>query len=64
MALTIRKNNVSTKTGTIPAGQTVTTISSPSFTMAEGDYITLDISSVGITDKGEDLVVMFKYIKN
>ena len=64
VALTIRKNNVSTKTGTIPAGQTVTTISSPSFTMAEGDYITLDISSVGITDKGEDLVVMFKYIKN
>ena len=49
------------KSGNILPGQTSATISSPSFTMLEGQYLTVDVTAVGSTAKGEDLVVQFKY---
>ena len=34
---------------------------SDQFTMNAGDYLTVDITSVGNTNKGKDLVVQFRY---
>jgi hypothetical protein len=59
--ITIKKNGVSTKTGSIASGALSSTVSSPEFTMSEGDYITVDITQVGTANKGENLVVQFKY---
>jgi len=59
--ITIKKNGTSVKTGSIAASALSSTVTSPEFTMAEGDYITVDITQIGTTNKGENLVVQFKY---
>jgi len=57
----ILKNNSTVKTVTITSGQLSTTVPSASFSMLEGDYITVDTTAVGSSAKGEDLVIQLKY---
>lgn len=63
ISFAVKKNGSSVKTGSITAGQSSASVSSPEFSMAEGDYITLDVTAIGTTAKGENLVVQFKYIQ-
>lgn len=57
--LVINKNDSQTDTLTILSGNTVAT-DSASFTLVPGDYITIDISTVGTSAKGADLNISFK----
>jgi hypothetical protein len=57
--LVINKNDSQTDTLTILSGNTVAT-DSASFTLVPGDYITVDISTVGTSAKGKDLNISFK----
>ena len=63
ITMTVKKNGNTVSNIVIVSGQTtvVLTGSNKSWAMADGDYLTLDISTVGTTDKGKDLVVQFKY---
>jgi hypothetical protein len=61
VGVVIKKNGISEKTLAITTGQTSADVSSPTFTMTEGQYLTVDITSIGTTNKGSDLVVQFKY---
>jgi hypothetical protein len=61
ISIEIKKNGTVVKSDSILAGQFSSVVSAPEFSMAEGDYITVDITSIGTTNKGEDLVVQFKY---
>ena len=47
----------------IPAAATTKTFSGDSdvFSMASGNYLTVDVTSIGTSAKGKDLVVQFKY---
>lgn len=47
----------------IPANATTKTFSGDSdvFSMASGNYLTVDVTSIGSTAKGKDMVVQFKY---
>jgi len=59
IGITVNKNGSSAQTFNISAS--ATSGSGGSFTMSSGDYLTVDVTSVGTTNKGEDLVVQFKY---
>jgi hypothetical protein len=61
ISIEIKKNGTVVKSDSILAGQFSSVVSAPEFSMAEGDYITVDVTSIGTTNKGEDLVVQFKY---
>ena len=60
----VRRNGVVMKNLTITAGLFEGGTVSPSFGMAEDDYLTLDTTQVGSAIKGSDLVVQFKYKKS
>lgn len=57
----IKKNGSTEKTINFTAGQTTSTVSSPTFSMNEGDYITIDVTAIGGAAPGEDLNIQFKY---
>ena len=59
--INVNRNGILIKNGSILAGQISTIFSSSSFNMTEGQYLTVDLTQVGSTNKGEDLVVQFKY---
>jgi len=61
ISIEIKKNGSTVKSSSILAGQFSSVVSAPEFSMVEGDYITVDVTSIGTTNKGEDLVVQFKY---
>lgn len=60
VTLNIRKNNVIIQT-LIIISDSILSSSNTSFVLAEGDYITVDVASVGVAAKGENLVIQFKY---
>ena len=60
----VRRNGVVMKNLTITAGLFEGGNVSPSFGMAEDDYLTLDTTQVGSAIKGSNLVVQFKYKKS
>lgn len=56
----IKKNGSTQSTININSGVTSTTASG--FTMADGDYLTLDVTAIGTGGfKGKDLYILFKY---
>jgi hypothetical protein len=57
----VKKNGSTEKTINFTAGQTTSTVASPTFTMNEGDYITIDVTAIGGSSPGEDLNIQFKY---
>ncbi len=60
VTIDIKKNDVSAQTISISSGQTTAQINT-SITTVNGDYITIDLTSVGTTTKAENLVVSFLY---
>ena len=61
VAIAVKKNGVTVKSGSISPGDTSATIANPDFAMTEGDYLTVDVTSIGTSAPGEDLVVQIKY---
>lgn len=59
----IKKNGSTIKTVSFTPNSTSTTVASPSFSMSEDDYLTVDVTTVGETIKGEDLYIQLKYKK-
>ena len=59
----INKNGSSAETFSFAASSTTATISDQNITMNEGDYLTIDVDTIGTTAKGKDLIVQFKYFK-
>jgi len=55
----VKKNGSSAQTVTVSAGNTSGTVSNPTLTMAEGDYLTVDITNVGTSAIGSDLYLQF-----
>ena len=60
--ITVKKNGSSGATLVIADGGTKIINSSPSITLAEDDYLTVDITQVGSGTAGSDLTVTFTYI--
>ena len=63
VGVTVKKNGSAASTFAFAPNQTSVTFSADSdqFTMAAGDYLTVDITSVGNTNKGKDMVIQFRY---
>ena len=61
VGLRINKNNAQTTTINILANQTSGTAALQTFTLSAGDYLTVDVLSIGNSTKGAGLVVQFKY---
>ena len=59
--ITVNKNGASAATLVIAAGGTKIINSTPSITMVEDDYLTVDITQVGSSTSGSDLTVIFTY---
>lgn len=59
----IKKNGVSEETYSFGANATTTTISGQTINMNADDYLTVDVTSIGTTNTGEDLYVQFTYKK-
>jgi len=59
--ITVNKNGSSGATLVIADGGTKIINSSPSITLAEDDYLTVDITQIGSTTAGSDLTVTFTY---
>lgn len=56
----IKKNNTSVQQISIPAGTAVVELNT-NIILADGDYVTVDITAIGITYAGSNLVVSFLY---
>lgn len=63
IGINIKVDGINKKTTSITAGQTTKTVSNPTFTMSQGSYLTVDITSVGTTAVGENLFIQFTYKK-
>ena len=61
ITIVVKKNGISAKTLIISSGATSATHGSPSFSMSEGDYLTIDITTLDTNDPGTNLSVLFKY---
>ena len=59
--ITIKKNGSSAATLVIADGGTKIINSSPSITMVDDDYITVDITQIGSSTTGSDLTITFTY---
>jgi hypothetical protein len=59
ITLRVKKNNIINQTFTIATGST--SGDGAALVLSEGDYITVDITTVGAAAKGENLVLQFKY---
>ena len=57
----INKNGVSAVTISVADGQTKTINSSPSLSMVEDDYLTVDIDQIGSSTAGSELTITFTY---
>ena len=57
----INSGGSSLQTINITAGQLSTTLSGLSLTVNSGGYLTIDVTAVGTTNKGEDLYIQIKY---
>ena len=62
--LAVKQNGNSVASLQIPAGLTTSTINIVNITTVDGDYITVDILSVGSSYSGSDLVVSFLYVRS
>jgi hypothetical protein len=59
----IKKNGVSEETYSFGTNVTTTTIADQTINMNANDYLTVDVTSIGTTNTGEDLYVQFTYKK-
>jgi hypothetical protein len=59
-----KKNGVTVQSLAVPAGQTSSSINTVNITTVDGDYLTVDIVSVGSVSAGTDLVISFLYVRN
>jgi len=57
----VKKNGSTVSTITFAASATSGSVSTNSFSMSEGDYLTLDVTTIGTTAKGKDMTTQFKY---
>lgn len=64
VAATIKKNGESQTTVTFAATTTSGTPATQTISMSSGDYLTVDVDSVGTSVKGEDLYLQFLYSKS
>jgi len=62
ITIVIRKNGTSVQTVTITAGQSSSQINT-NITTANGDYITVDITTTGLSPVGSNLVVSFLFTR-
>jgi len=64
VGIVIEKNDSDHSTFQFGAGVTQVTLDSSNnipFTMTDSDYLTVDVTSIGNTNKGKDLIVQFRY---
>ena len=63
VTLVVKKNGTAQSNITIASGATTAVLTgvNNTWTMVEGDYLTMDVTSIGTDAKGKDLVVQFKY---
>ena len=63
VSVTVKKASTTVSTFSITAGQLTTDVtgSNSTWTMTSGEYLTVDVTAVGTTSKGKDLVVQFQY---
>jgi hypothetical protein len=59
LTVRVKQNGVSIGTATIPAGSFTATFVPSVSSLAVGDYLTVDVTAVGSTTPGSDLVVQF-----
>jgi hypothetical protein len=57
----VKKNGSTVSTITFAASATTGSASTSTFSMNEGDYLTLDVTTIGTTAKGKDMTTQFKY---
>jgi hypothetical protein len=57
----VKKNGSTVSTITFAASATTGSVSTNTFSMSEGDYLTLDVTAIGTTAKGKDMTTQFKY---
>ena len=63
VGIDVKNNGVSAKTVSFSSDTTTTNIVAPFFTMNTGDYLTVDITSIGTNSVGQDLYLQFTYKK-
>jgi hypothetical protein len=63
VGITINKNGTIANSYALPANSGGTLDTTNTISMVSGDYITVDVTSVGTTAKGEDLYVQLLYTK-
>ena len=63
VGIDVKNNGVSAKTVSFSSNTTTTNIVAPFFTMNTGDYLTVDITSIGTNSVGQDLYLQFTYKK-
>lgn len=63
VGLYLKKNGTTQKTITISSSSTQANIADQTLSMSSGDYLTVDVTNVGTTLKGEDLYIQIGYQK-
>lgn len=63
VGIDVKNNGVSAKTVSFSPNTTTTNVVAPFFTMSAGDYLTVDITSIGTNSVGQDLYLQFTYKK-
>ncbi len=63
VSLDLKKNGTTQKSITISASSTTASIANQTMSMNSGDYLTVDVTSIGTTQKGADLYVQIGYKK-
>ena len=63
VGIDVKNNGVSAKTVSFSPNTTTTNVIAPFFTMSAGDYLTVDITSIGTNSVGQDLYLQFTYKK-
>jgi len=63
VTILVKKNGTMVSTINVAANTTTIDVTGgySTWNMVEGDYLTVDVTTIGTTNKGEDLVVQFKY---
>ena len=59
--MTLKKNGTSIQTFSIAAGSTTDVTTGLNLSVAEGDYLTIDITQIGSSTAGSDLNVVISY---
>lgn len=63
VVVVVNKNDSAEKTFSFDSNSTTTTIVDPTFSMLENDYLTVDVTDVGLSNPGENLYLQFTYQK-